>query len=109
MEVTEFNDVPFKKEPSGGLGGAASLAETFDNFLLLLTTQLENQDPLDPLDSNQFTEQLVNFTGVEQQVNTNKKLDQLLELQGTSQAAPSTTATPGSSTSSPANPTPPRF
>ncbi len=61
------------------------LAENFDNFLLLLTTQLEYQDPLEPLDTNQFTEQLVQFTNVEQAIETNSKLDELISLQGTNQ------------------------
>ena len=72
---------------SGGatVGGNVDLASTFDNFLLLLTTQLQNQDPLSPLDTNQFTEQLVQFTNVEQSIKTNAKLDQLIALQGVNQ------------------------
>ena len=72
---------------SGGatVGGSVDLASTFNNFLLLLTTQLQNQDPLSPLDTNQFTEQLVQFTNVEQAIKTNAKLDQLIYLQGTNQ------------------------
>lgn len=60
---------------------SASLASDFTQFLTLLTTQLQNQDPLSPLDSNQFTEQLVQFSQVEQALNTNTKLDDLLNLQ----------------------------
>lgn len=74
----EINGVAFKET---SVGGSNSLADTFDTFLLLLTTQLQNQDPLDPLDSSQFTEQLVQFTGVEQAITTNQKLDQLVQLQ----------------------------
>jgi flagellar basal-body rod modification protein FlgD len=58
--------------------GRADLATNFDTFLSLLTTQLKNQDPLSPLDSNQFTQQLVQMTGVEQQLNTNDLLKQLV-------------------------------
>src|SRR3954466_6534696 len=58
--------------------GRARLAENFDTFLSLLTTQLKNQDPLSPLDSNQFTQQLVQMTGVEQQINGNELLKQLV-------------------------------
>jgi len=58
-----------------------TLAEDFGQFLELLTTQLQNQDPLEPLDSNQFTEQLVQFSQVEQQINSNQKLDDLVALQ----------------------------
>ena len=56
------------------------LADDFDTFLKLLTTQLQQQDPLDPLDSNQFTEQLVQFTSVEQQIQQNKNLESLVSL-----------------------------
>jgi len=51
-----------------------------------LTTQLQNQNPLDPLDTNQFTQQLVQFAGVEQQLKTNDQLTQLVSLQQTTQA-----------------------
>jgi flagellar basal-body rod modification protein FlgD len=57
------------------------LAEDFQQFLTLLTTQLQNQDPLSPMDTTEFTNQLVAFTGVEQQINTNQKLDDLVALQ----------------------------
>lgn len=57
-----------------------SLGDNFDTFLTLLTTQLQNQDPLSPMDSNQFTQQLVEFSGVEQQINTNKNLENLVSL-----------------------------
>lgn len=57
------------------------LAEDFADFLTLLTVQLQNQDPLSPMDTTEFTNQLVAFTGVEQQINTNQKLDDLVALQ----------------------------
>lgn len=56
----------------------ATIADNFDTFLSILTTQLKNQNPLDPLDTNQFTQQLVQFTGVEQQLKTNEFLEALL-------------------------------
>lgn len=70
-------------------GQSAKLSEDFDDFLILLTTQLQNQDPLSPMDSTEFTNQLVQFSSVEQQINQNKKLDQMLSLQlaGTSTVA----------------------
>lgn len=55
-----------------------SLADNFDTFLTLLTKQLQNQDPLSPMDSNQFTQQLVQYSGVEQSIATNKNLEQML-------------------------------
>lgn len=63
---------------SSATNAAKGIASNFDQFLQLLTTQLRNQSPLDPLDSNQFTQQLVQFAGVEQQINTNKTLEQLV-------------------------------
>lgn len=74
------------KESGGsqGLNGSGTLAEDFDSFLNLLTTQLQNQDPLDPMKSNEFTNQLVKFSEVEQTLKTNDKLDELLTLQGDS-------------------------
>ncbi len=83
----EINGVAFKDPTTGGGTNAAqsSLAETFDNFLVLLATQLQNQDPLDPMKSEEFTQQLVQFAGVEQSINTNKKLDRLVQLQTSSQ------------------------
>src|SRR5690606_13317903 len=58
-----------------------SLAEDFTQFLTLLTTQIQHQDPLSPMDSTEFTNQLVQFSQVEQQINSNQKLDSLLQLQ----------------------------
>ena len=66
---------------NGGQSQAAQqLAGNFDTFLTLLTTQLQNQDPLSPMDSNQFTQQLVMFSQVEQQINTNDNLQSLIAL-----------------------------
>lgn len=58
-----------------------SLSSDFDDFLILLTAQLQNQDPLDPTDSAEFTNQLVQFSQVEQQINTNDRLDALIAQQ----------------------------
>ena len=62
------------------------IAGNFQSFLSLLTTQLQNQDPLDPLDTNQFTQQLVEFAGVQQQLNTDDSLATLVSLQQTAQS-----------------------
>jgi flagellar basal-body rod modification protein FlgD len=67
----------------------ATIADNFDTFLQILTTQLKNQNPLDPLDTNQFTQQLVQFTGVEQQLKTNQFLEAMMlanQNAGSSQA-----------------------
>src|SRR5262249_27636534 len=61
------------------------IAGNFTTFLTLLTTQLKNQNPLDPLDTNQFTQQLVQFASVEQQINMNSQLTTLVSLQKATQ------------------------
>jgi flagellar basal-body rod modification protein FlgD len=71
---------------SGATSGAANIASNFDSFLQLLTTQLQNQDPTDPLDTNQFTQELVSFSSVEQQINMNTNLSTLISLQQTAQS-----------------------
>ena len=58
-----------------------SLDANFDTFLTLLTAQLKNQDPLAPMDSSQFTQQLTQMTGVQQQLLTNDLLTSLLAAQ----------------------------
>ncbi len=58
----------------------SSLSSNFNDFLTLLTAQLQNQDPTTPMDSSQFTTELVQFTGVQQQVQSNTNLTQLIQL-----------------------------
>jgi len=62
-----------------------TIAGNFQTFLTLLTTQLKNQNPLSPLDTNQFTSQLVQFAQVEQQLKSNDQLSTLVSLQKTAQ------------------------
>jgi flagellar basal-body rod modification protein FlgD len=66
----------------GGSSGNAltALSGNFQNFLQMLMTQLKNQDPTSPLDTNQFTTELVQFSSVEQQISTNSNLTQLIQL-----------------------------
>jgi flagellar basal-body rod modification protein FlgD len=76
--------------PAGSKSSDSStLAGNFQTFLTLLTTQLQNQNPLEPLDTNQFTQQLVQFASVEQQLKTNDQLTSLVSLQQTAQATQS--------------------
>jgi flagellar basal-body rod modification protein FlgD len=63
------------------------IASNFTTFLQLLTTQLKNQNPLDPLDTNQFTQQLVQFAQVEQQMKSNDQLSSLVSLEKSAQAS----------------------
>ena len=66
--------------------GSQQIAGNFNEFLQLLTTQLQNQDPLSPLDTNQFTQQLVEFASVQQQVDMNSNMQTLISLQQTTAA-----------------------
>jgi flagellar basal-body rod modification protein FlgD len=61
--------------------GTLTFTQNFNTFLTLLTAQLQNQDPLSPMDTNTFTQQLVSFSEVEQQIDTNKNLTSLIQLQ----------------------------
>jgi len=63
----------------------AKLDDDLNKFLTLLVTQLQNQDPLDPMDANEFTSQLVQFASVEQQIFQNANLEKLLNIQETNQ------------------------
>lgn len=60
----------------------AGIGEEFNNFLQLLTAQIKNQDPLSPLDSTQFVEQLATFSSLEQQVKTNVSLEGIASMIG---------------------------
>jgi flagellar basal-body rod modification protein FlgD len=86
--VSGTTPLPTKDASGSSLGSTtnATLAGNFQTFLTLLTTQLQNQNPLDPLDTNQFTQQLVQFAGVEQQLRTNDQLTSLVSLQQTAQS-----------------------
>jgi len=66
---------------------SAQLTDNFDTFLTLLTAQVQNQDPLSPTDATQFTEQLVQFSGVEQQIQSNQNLEALLAANSASTSA----------------------
>jgi flagellar basal-body rod modification protein FlgD len=74
--------VPITNTGTSALG---SLSNNFNNFLQLLMTQLQHQDPSSPMDANQFTSQLVQFSSVEQQISTNTNLTQLIALTQASQ------------------------
>jgi flagellar basal-body rod modification protein FlgD len=80
--------------PSPTTGSEASLAKLSSNysqFLKLLTTQLQHQDPLKPMDTKDFTSQLVQFANVEQSIATNKNLEALLSVQQANQNAQAAT------------------
>jgi flagellar basal-body rod modification protein FlgD len=58
----------------------AGLSANYELFLSMLTTQIQNQDPLDPLDSAEYTNQLVQYSNVEQSIQTNKNLEEMISL-----------------------------
>ncbi|HTY69897.1 MAG TPA: flagellar hook capping FlgD N-terminal domain-containing protein [Alphaproteobacteria bacterium] len=83
--ITPTSSTPSPSSTNSGSNALASFSNNFQSFLTLLTTQLQNQDPLNPMDSTQFTSQLVQFTGVEQGILQNQNLQQLITLQTNNQ------------------------
>ncbi|HEY1707704.1 MAG TPA: flagellar hook capping FlgD N-terminal domain-containing protein [Rhizomicrobium sp.] len=78
--VTPTTTTPASTASATQNAASQQLAGNFNTFLTLLTTQLQNQDPTSPMDSNAFTQQLVEFSQVEQQINTNNNLQTLISL-----------------------------
>ena len=85
MSAVTTPTVPATSTSSTANNPLNQLSGNFNTFLTLLTTQLQNQDPTSPMDSSQFTQQLVEFSQVEQQINTNSNLQSLI-TQGQSAA-----------------------
>jgi flagellar basal-body rod modification protein FlgD len=65
---------------SSAAGALQSLSGNYTDFLQMLMTQLQNQDPTSPMNTDTFTTELVQFSSVEQQINTNSSLNQLIQL-----------------------------
>lgn len=86
MDVTQTTQTPISTSTAPAVDSAAStvISSDFETFLKMLTTQLENQDPLDPVKSEDFAVQLATFSGVEQQVLTNDLLESLTAQMGLS-------------------------
>jgi flagellar basal-body rod modification protein FlgD len=80
MAAAPITSLPSPTVASAATTASTRLAENFDTFLTLLTAQLRNQDPLSPMDSTEFTQQLVQFSQVEQQISQNKNLETLIGL-----------------------------
>ena len=78
MAITAASSALSATNATSTLATSKTMANNFEQFLQLLTTQLKNQSPLDPLDTNQFTQQLVQFASVEQQLRSNATLSALL-------------------------------
>lgn len=81
---TALSNISQATNPSKSETDRKKIADNFDDFLKMLTTQLKNQDPSEPLDTNQFTAQLVQFASVEQQLSTNTNLEKLIKLNSNS-------------------------
>ena len=89
ITTTAVNTAATNTAATSGVVDNTMIASNFTTFLQLLTTQLKNQNPLEPLDTNQFTQQLVQFAQVEQQMKSNEQLTALVSLE---KSAQSTTA-----------------
>ena len=81
MILGGVSGVPSDDPNSQAASSQQQLNEDLNQFLTLLITQLENQDPLEPLETNEFTSQLVQFASVEQQIQQNANIEQLIALQ----------------------------
>jgi flagellar basal-body rod modification protein FlgD len=79
MEITPTTAASAATAPKPATAeSAATMAADFQTFLTLLTTQMRNQDPLKPMESTEFVAQLASFSGVEQQIRTNDRLESIL-------------------------------
>jgi flagellar basal-body rod modification protein FlgD len=89
MTAITSSPVPLSSSGASTVSGAVDntmIASNSTTFLQLLTTQLKNQNPLDPLDTNQFTQQLVQFAQVEQQMKSNDTLNTLVSIEKSAQS-----------------------
>ncbi|MDR3535144.1 MAG: flagellar hook capping FlgD N-terminal domain-containing protein [Acetobacteraceae bacterium] len=85
MTVSSTTPTTNTSSSAGSTSALTSLAGNFNDFLSLLTTQLQNQDPTSPMDTSQFTSQLVQFTGVAEQITANTTLTSILAANQTQQ------------------------
>ncbi|MGB0748373.1 MAG: flagellar hook assembly protein FlgD [Magnetospiraceae bacterium] len=87
MPITGVESVAASQDLTQAERSEKKLAEDLDQFLTLLTTQLQHQDPLDPMDATEFTSQLVEFATVEQQIYANANLEKLIAATESTQLA----------------------
>jgi flagellar basal-body rod modification protein FlgD len=76
-------------QSSGSAAASAAISKNqvdYQTFLKLLVTEMKNQDPTKPMESTEYVAQLANFSNVEQNVRTNAKLDQIMQISVVSQA-----------------------
>lgn len=86
MDVTAIDTSAGPSSQPQSASTSASAAVDYNAFLRLLIAQMQNQDPLNPMDSTDYMAQLAQFSGVEQSIQTNQKLDSLLSAQALGQA-----------------------
>jgi len=79
-EVSDPTATQASTETDNSVTPQQSIGEEFDTFLTLLTAQIKNQDPLAPLDSTQFVEQLATFSNLELQAEGNKVLEDIAQM-----------------------------
>ncbi len=84
MEIAATNPAAAVPQKSPEQGDASVIDSDFQTFLRMLTVQMQNQDPLNPVQSEDFAVQLATFSGVEQQVRTNDLLAGILSQTGMS-------------------------
>ena len=75
--MTSIGSITPQTVDSNTISGTGDLMGNYETFITLLTTQLQHQDPTEPMDTNQFTEQLVQYSAIEQQIKTNDQLENL--------------------------------
>ncbi len=84
--TTALNTTPSTSTPTSGTAkDRTTFGNNFDQFLKLLVTQMKNQDPMEPMDASEFTNQLVQFAGIEQNIKSNTLLEKIAGNQTVSQ------------------------
>ncbi len=86
MDIAATSAAASAATNSTAAGDRDNLIDSYDTFLQLLTAQLRNQSPLEPMDANQFTEQLVQYSSVEQAIKTNDSLETLISVSAANEA-----------------------
>ncbi|MBD1545351.1 flagellar hook assembly protein FlgD [Roseibium aggregatum] len=85
--MTTVDSATAANSTSKSSAASDALLGNYDLFLSILTTQVQNQDPLNPMDSSEYTSQLVQYSSVEQSIQTNKYLEQLVSSMAANQAS----------------------
>jgi flagellar basal-body rod modification protein FlgD len=86
-DISAISSLASNNRSASQQASVTGFAEDFDDFLTLLTTQLQNQDPLSPMDTTEFTNQLVMFADVEQSINQSGLLEDLVNVNAQNQAS----------------------